>query len=165
MALKLTLGGVSHALDIVRLRPDLVVAVDGCSREIVDHGANGSRRIIEVDGRRFEFIEARDGNRSYLRFDNRTVIVDFVDPRDAADDQGSASDEIRAPMPGVVVELHKHVGDRVAFGETVLTIESMKLQTNLTAPRDGTIARIGKNQNESFEKDEVIVSLAPEEGD
>ena len=53
---------------------------------------------------------------------------------------GRRSDSVRAPMPGSVVEVHKRPGDGVARGETLVTIESMKLQIALVAPRDGASA-------------------------
>jgi biotin carboxyl carrier protein len=58
-----------------------------------------------------------------------------------------------------VVSVHKAVGDSVARGETIVTIESMKLQTALIAPRDGVIAELYRKEGESFEKDEMIVRL------
>ena len=45
-------------------------------------------------------------------------------------------------MPGVVVSVEKQPGDPVTAGDTILTIESMKLQTNLTAERDGVLDQI-----------------------
>jgi biotin carboxyl carrier protein len=65
--------------------------------------------------------------------------------------------------PGAVVSVQKHAGDAVKRGEAVVTIESMKLQTVLPAPRDGVIAKILKGEGETFEKDEVIVTLEPED--
>ena len=62
-------------------------------------------------------------------------------------------------MPGAVISVHKAVGDRVSRGETIITIESMKLQTALPAPRDGAIAAILRAVGEVFDKDEVIVRL------
>jgi biotin carboxyl carrier protein len=67
-------------------------------------------------------------------------------------------------MPGAVVSVHKAVGDAVTRGETIITIESMKLQTALPAPRDGVIAAILRGEGETFDKDEVIVQLEKDAG-
>ena len=51
------------------------------------------------------------------------------------------------------------------LGETVVTIESMKLQMKLDAPRDGEIAEIAAREGEGFDKDAVLARLAaPAEG-
>ena len=65
-------------------------------------------------------------------------------------------------MPGAVVSVQKKPGDAVKRGEPIITIESMKLQTALPAPRDGVIASILKSEGETFEKDEVIATLEAE---
>ncbi len=162
MALKLTLGGEPHALEILARRPDLVLAVDGRRLRVADHGTAGGVRTIEIDGHRVDFIEARDGNTVHLRLAGRTWAISLVDPRDAAGEHTGGADEIRAPMPGAVVSVHRRENDQVKRGETVLTIESMKLQTALASPRDGVIARLLKGEGETFDKDEVVVLLAPE---
>lgn len=163
MAVKLAIDKTVHDLDILQLRPDLKVAIEGREYRLRDLGSDEGVRTIEINGQRFDYMEARDGNTAHIYFDNRIVSVDFVDPIDAAADHGGGTDEIRAPMPGVVIGLQKGIGDAVRHGETVVTIESMKLQTNLAAPRDGVIASIKKATDETFEKDEVIVSLEPED--
>ena len=55
--------------------------------------------------------------------------------------------------------MHKQQGEDVLRGETIVTIESMKLQTALAAPRDGRIAALLRREGETFDKDEVIVRL------
>jgi biotin carboxyl carrier protein len=64
-------------------------------------------------------------------------------------------------MPGAPVSLHKAVSDHVMRGETIVTIESMKLQTALPAPRDGVFATILYAEGDVFDKDEIIVRLEP----
>ncbi|WP_136660069.1 biotin/lipoyl-containing protein [Nitratireductor sp. XY-223] len=165
MSLKLTMDGAAFDLDIVNLRPELGVEIDGQESVVIDHGTRDGVRTVVIDGRQFEFRQARDGNRVFLRLGGRNWVIDLVDPRDAALEGGSAADEIRAPMPGAIISLHKEVGATVKHGETVLTIESMKLQTNLVSPRDGIIASLLKSVDETFEKDEVIATLETEASD
>ena len=69
-------------------------------------------------------------------------------------------DEMHAPMPGRRLG-SQEAGDSVARGEMVVTIESMKLQTALTAPRDGVILDVLKEIGEKFDKDELIARGSP----
>jgi|TARA_R110002072_G_scaffold193515_3_gene350743 acetyl/propionyl-CoA carboxylase alpha subunit len=151
-----------YPVDIIARTPVLVVAIDGRQYEVVDHGAHKNRRKIEINGQAHDFMLAHDGNIAHLKSKNRSWTVSLLDPRQATEQTAANSDEIRAPMPGVVVSIAKKEGDTVARGETVLTIESMKLQTNLTALRDGVIGKIHKPQDALFDKGEVIASLVPE---
>lgn len=168
MALKLLLNGEAHSVDIVGRKPHLVVEIDGRTRIVRGHGDREGRCWLDVDGHRVVYAKANDGNSTYLGIGGHRLAVSLVDPRDAAETLGGNDDAIRAPMPGMVVSVSKSVGDTVAHGETVLTIESMKLQTNLTAPRDGVIAEITKSENATFDKDDIMVRLeaqTPAEGE
>ena len=54
----------------------------------------------------------------------------------------STSNEVRAPMPGIVSDLKTSIGATVATGDTVLVIEAMKMENPIRAPRAGTIKEI-----------------------
>jgi glutaconyl-CoA/methylmalonyl-CoA decarboxylase subunit gamma len=49
---------------------------------------------------------------------------------------------VAAPMPGVIVNILKKPGDPVKRGDTILTMEAMKMENEIAAPRDGVVAQI-----------------------
>ncbi len=49
---------------------------------------------------------------------------------------------MRATLPGLVVAVGVAVGDEVAEGATLLTIEAMKMQNEVRAPRAGTVIEV-----------------------
>ena len=49
---------------------------------------------------------------------------------------------VKAPLPGVVTKVPVTVGQTVKKGETVLVLEAMKMENNITAEADGTITGI-----------------------
>ncbi len=53
-----------------------------------------------------------------------------------------ASPELRAPFNGKLIAVHAAVGQAVARGDTLLVIESMKLEHALAAPRDAVVAEL-----------------------
>ncbi len=56
--------------------------------------------------------------------------------------QGSAVRELRAPFNGKLVSLMVQPGQRVARGQVLLTIESMKIEHQIAAPRDATVSGV-----------------------
>lgn len=162
MGPKLTHAGEDHQIEIVRRRPHLVVRIDGREHEISvpGHAGTGRQRIV-VDGRPVDFARAHAGERSFVELDGRIYDLRYLDPREAVEEAAISHDDIKAPMPGAVVSVQKSAGDAVARGETIITIESMKLQTALPAPRDGVIAEILKSEGSVFNKDEIIARLEP----
>lgn len=159
MTLKLKLGDEPHDLTLLSTRPVLSVDLNGVTHRLTELDGEGASRRIEIDGRDIAYRQARNGNIVHLHLHGRIWTVEFVDPRDAARADASGSDEIKAPMPGAVVSVEKQAGDTVVRGETVMTIESMKLQTNLAAPRDGILAEILKGPGDTFDKDEVVATM------
>lgn len=49
---------------------------------------------------------------------------------------------VKAPLPGVIVEVTVKVGDEVKRGDTVAVLDAMKMENNITAERAGRIAQI-----------------------
>ncbi|MGB3502688.1 MAG: biotin/lipoyl-containing protein [Mesorhizobium sp.] len=162
MSFRLSIDGVAHDVEIVRRRPHLVVRIDGREHEISDPGSfDEGRQSIEIGGAPLHFARAHSGDHLLVRAGGRTFEAALVDPRAEADAAGGGLDVVKAPMPGAVVSTHKQAGDEVKRGETLVTIESMKLQTALVAPRDGLIAEMMRLEGQTFEKDEVLVRLEP----
>ena len=66
---------------------------------------------------------------------------------------------LRAPMPGLVVAIPVSEGQPVKRGEVILILESMKMQNELKAPRDGTIGRLRVRPGETVEQKQTLLSL------
>jgi biotin carboxyl carrier protein len=166
MPLHLTLNGERHQIEIVRRQPRLVVSVNGRTYELGEWSAEAiGDMVVERDAFAVARALVDDGGREtcFVRIDGRTHEVALIDPRDEISGHDSARDEIHAPMPGAIVSVSKQPGEQVARGETVLTIESMKLQTALAAPRDGRLRDVLKQAGETFDKDELLARLEPAE--
>ncbi|MFN0022294.1 MAG: acetyl/propionyl/methylcrotonyl-CoA carboxylase subunit alpha [Parvularculaceae bacterium] len=59
-----------------------------------------------------------------------------------AAEAGAGADVVKAPMAGAVTSVSVQQGDRVSKGQTVATIEAMKMEHQLKAPRDGVVAEV-----------------------
>jgi biotin carboxyl carrier protein len=100
------------------------------------------------------------GETAYIRAFERTFSLRVVDPvEQAAQATGGLSNNARAPMPGLVVDVKVAAGDCVVKGQSMMTIESMKMLTVITAPRDGQVARVHFEPGQTFEKNAVLISL------
>lgn len=162
MGFKIVLDTIAHNVEIAALRPHLLLRIDGRVYDVkAEDGDQEGRQTIEINGRRLRFARAQVGGRQILRVAGRTFESSLVDPRDAAATPDSGHDHVRAPMPGCVVEIYKRPGDEVLRGDRLVTIESMKLQITLVAPRDGTLAAMARGVGDTFDKDDIVAELAP----
>jgi oxaloacetate decarboxylase alpha subunit/pyruvate carboxylase subunit B len=64
-----------------------------------------------------------------------------------------------APMPGMIVNFQKKVGDEVSEGETVVILEAMKMENALPAPAGGTIKAINFSSGDSVQKNDVLAVI------
>ncbi len=65
--------------------------------------------------------------------------------------------EIRAPLTGVMFRVLVTEGSPVTAGETVLVMESMKMEINVDTVVDGTVRQILKREGDKVESDEVLM--------
>ena len=72
---------------------------------------------------------------------------------------GGADGGIRAPMPGVAVEIEVSVGDQVEANQRLALIESMKMQTEIKAPVAGTVRAVRVAPGDSFERGAVLIEV------
>jgi pyruvate carboxylase len=63
-------------------------------------------------------------------------------------------------MPGTVIGVHCAVGDAVTAGAPLLTLEAMKMETVIRAPRDGAIAELVPDLKAAVLADDLLVVMA-----
>lgn len=67
---------------------------------------------------------------------------------------------IRSPMPGLIVDVRVKEGQEVRKGESLCVLESMKMENDIRAPRDGKVERIQIAKGDSVEQNKVLLTLA-----
>lgn len=65
--------------------------------------------------------------------------------------------EIKAPMPGLMLDILVEVGDEVVKGDKLLILEAMKMENILKSPGDGKIKKIVASKGNNVEKNEVLI--------
>jgi len=66
---------------------------------------------------------------------------------------------IKAPLPGVILDIKVKVGDAVAKGQTVAILEAMKMENNINADRDGQVVAINVEKGQSIAEGTDIITL------
>ncbi len=144
--------------------------------EIIPENINWD--LIEVEPKRFNIIYQ---NRSYTAavisadFENKnfTVRVDKhvfeLSAKDRfdllAEQLGFSSkasikaNDIKAPMPGMVLSILVTEGQTVLKGDSVLILEAMKMENVIKAPADCTVKSIKVKQGNPVEKNQVLIEL------
>lgn len=78
----------------------------------------------------------------------------------AAAPAASAGDEtVTAPMPGKIVKIVASVGQAVNAGDTLLILEAMKMQNEISAPKAGTVKSFAVNAGDSVKPGQAMVVI------
>ncbi len=67
--------------------------------------------------------------------------------------------EIKAQMPGLVLEIDVKEGDTIQKGDKVLILEAMKMENVIKALGDGIIKKIHVTKGQSIEKGQILIEL------
>lgn len=67
---------------------------------------------------------------------------------------------IKAPMPGVIVDILVKEGQAVIKGDTVVVLESMKMQNEFKTPRDGTVHAIRVTKGDKVDQNAILLTIA-----
>ena len=71
----------------------------------------------------------------------------------------AGSVKVAAPMPGKILAIKANNGQAVKKGEVIMILEAMKMENEITAPEDGTIASINVGVGDSVESGDTLATL------
>ena len=80
-------------------------------------------------------------------------------PAKAAPAGGAGSIKVSSPMPGKILAVKANVGDSVKKGQVILILEAMKMENEVVAPEDGTIASIDVTVGAMVESGDTLATL------
>ncbi|MFD2721116.1 biotin/lipoyl-containing protein [Hymenobacter monticola] len=145
-----TLNGEPFAWDLVDLGEGRFhVLHEGRSykAEVVSADFATKNIVLKINGQRVE-LNAKD------RFD---LLLERLGMSNAT---AAKVNELKAPMPGLIVDIRVAPGQAVHKGDPLLVLEAMKMENILKAPADGTVGSIKVNLRDNVQKGQVLVQFS-----
>lgn len=71
----------------------------------------------------------------------------------------AAGVQVKSPLPGSVIKVNVSVGQAVKKGDTLLTLESMKMENPILAEQDGTVAQVAVAAGQTVMQDDLLIVL------
>lgn len=114
-----------------------------------------------------ETVESNFRAKSYtIKINNNTYKVNIKnDLDDLIKEMGfevgvlKLIDEIRAPMPGLILDIQVKVGQEIKENDAMLILEAMKMENIITSPRDGIIKSIVVNKSDAVDKNQLLIEF------
>lgn len=117
---------------------------------------------ISVDDRTEPIWLVVEHDTVYIHAFGRAWRTEVVDPAERSARDDDQTDLATAPMPGMVITVAVAVGEEVTLGQPLVVIESMKMQSEIVAWRDGIVDRVHLQVGDTFDRGAGLVGLTPE---
>jgi biotin carboxyl carrier protein len=141
----------------------ITLANDNCHHEVEYSVISGHQLRLVINGTPLNAYLARDG-------DDTTVIIRgipySVQDADVPETRARGKKGLQAipqditpPMPAVVVRILVAVGDSVKQGQSVIVVESMKMETTLSAPSDGRVRAVNVAAGDKVMPGQILVDI------
>jgi acetyl-CoA/propionyl-CoA carboxylase biotin carboxyl carrier protein len=122
---------------------------------------------VTIGGRARRYTFAETDGVLWLGADGAAWPFRCTEQRDGRSGGGAqgvaASPEVRTPMPGTVVDVAVPDGAHVTAGQSLVTIEAMKMEHRLSASVDGVV-RLEVGPGDRVGADQIVAVIAPYEG-
>ncbi|MFB9353878.1 acetyl/propionyl/methylcrotonyl-CoA carboxylase subunit alpha [Sneathiella chinensis] len=115
----------------------------------------------EIDGLRRTAHFAFDGAALFLRDGEAQFCSADITLAPAGNEASGGDGRIMAPMNGRVVDIHVTVGQTVTRGQTVASLEAMKMEHEITSRVDGIVTAIGANRDQQVATRALLVEIEP----
>lgn len=135
----------------------------------IDFVNNGSKYHILQNNKSFHAEITKDdfGSKKYEVVVNgnkyEVAIKNELDVRIAAMGftigKSKKVNEIKAPMPGLILDIAVKVGQRVKENEVLLILEAMKMENSISSPRDGVIESIDVQIGDAVDKASLLLKF------
>lgn len=114
-----------------------------------------------------EIIDANFNEKSYtIKVNNNTYNINIFNHLDTLIKEmgfeiGASKivNEIKAPMPGLILDIFAKIGLEVKENDALLILEAMKMENTLTSPRNGIIKSISVTKGNTVEKNQLLIEF------
>ncbi|HET9488045.1 MAG TPA: acetyl-CoA carboxylase biotin carboxyl carrier protein subunit, partial [Chryseosolibacter sp.] len=146
-----TVNGKSVTWDLAAIQDGyfhILLNNKGYRAEVVEVDAGARRFVIKINGRQYPVI-LKD------KFDL------LLEKMGMNMNPGARVNHVRAPMPGLIIDLKVKDGDVVKAGDTLLILEAMKMENIIKAPGDATVKSVNVGMGDGVEKNQVLIEFNP----
>ncbi|GEO02457.1 acetyl-CoA carboxylase biotin carboxyl carrier protein subunit [Adhaeribacter aerolatus] len=135
------------AWDITVIRPGIF--------HIIKDAVSYNAELVQADYQNKTFVIRINGHLHSLTVKDRFDLL--LDKMGMTQANVHKINEIKAPMPGLIVAIKVEAEQEVKKGDPLLVLEAMKMENILKSPGDGVVKAIKVNLRDNVEKNQVLI--------
>ena len=134
-----------------------VIEVKEGSFHVIKDFKSYNVEVIKTDVTKKSFLVSINGNKYHLRIEDK---FDELLKRLGFDKLNADKvTDLKAPMPGLVLDICVAEGDAVKKNDPIILLEAMKMENIIKSPADGTIKKINVKKGVAVEKNQVLINF------
>ncbi|MBL7859208.1 MAG: acetyl-CoA carboxylase biotin carboxyl carrier protein subunit [Cyclobacteriaceae bacterium] len=123
--------------------------------------------ILDKKGYRAEIVKADVETKTFVfKINGRNYSVHLKDKFDLLLEKmglhsgvSAKVNNIKAPMPGLIIDMKVKSGDMVKAGDPLLILEAMKMENIIKSPGEGMVKSVKAKKGDSVEKNQIIIEF------
>jgi biotin carboxyl carrier protein len=135
---------------------DLVEIKDG-NFHILYNKRSFNAEVLEADYQTKSFLIKINNHKHSISVKDRFDLL--LDQLGMSNANATKVNDLKAPMPGLIVDIKVQVGDSVKKGDTILILEAMKMENVLKSIGDGVVKNIKIIPKQNVEKNQVLIEF------
>jgi biotin carboxyl carrier protein len=143
------IDGAPFPADVVRISEDRF--------HIISQGQSFNAEVIEIN---------KQSKTVTVKINGATQVVQLKDKFDLLLDKlgmntsaNTKMNNVKAPMPGLIIDLRVSVGQTIQAGDSLLILEAMKMENIIKSAGDGVVKRVNVKKGDSVEKGQVLIEF------
>ena len=124
------------------------VSVNEIENNVAEIEVNGTPFTVEIEREQKTAVTARP-----------SVKPATVAPAASHSTAAASTMIVKSPLPGSIMKVLVAVGDSVKRGDVLLTMESMKMENNILAEKDGVVKSIAVTTGQSVMQDDLLLIM------
>lgn len=148
----------TQTLEINPSGDNYLATMDGKTVSVQVIRAEDGRMDLLIDGQRVNAHVSSDMAKRWVTINGQTIML----TKTSGAKQGVRHDHaggLIAPMPGQVRSVSVSVGDVVKKGQTLLTMEAMKMEIRIQALKDGRVTALHAAQGQTVEREQILIEV------
>ncbi len=156
----------NNQFNIEKTDGTLLIDNDEANYDLLKNGGNNYHLVYNHQSFNIEVL-AKDNHTGILtlRINGRVITTQLQNKlagllqQMGMDNNKKKLKDLKAPMPGLVLDILVNEGDEVTEGQELIVLEAMKMENAIKSPQDGIIDKIQIDKQDKIDKNHTLLSF------